>query len=130
MASPLDRLAEIPLWQIGAIWAGGAVAVGAIWYFVYFGDVVTERDQAQAAVTKAEAELARVKDEFENYETRVKEQAERDKELERLLEVVPVDSSTIDHLMSTFQREARMVGLELERWIPQAEQRRREVGGG
>ncbi|HLT37816.1 MAG TPA: type 4a pilus biogenesis protein PilO, partial [Enhygromyxa sp.] len=32
-------------------------------------------------------------------------------------------SSTIDHLMSTFQREARGVGLDIGRWSPQAEER-------
>ena len=70
------------------------------WYVLYFSDALNERTKAQAAVTTAEANLAKAKDNLANYEQRVKEQAERDKELKKTLEVVPVDSSTIDHLMT------------------------------
>lgn len=121
--SPLDQLEKYPAWQLILAWVLGAALVVAGWYFLYFSDALAEKAKAEAAKTKAEADLATAKDNLANYEQRVKEQAERDKELKSKLEVVPVDSSTIDHLMSTFQREARGVGLAIERWSPQPEKR-------
>ncbi len=121
--STLDQLEKYPAWQLILAWVLGAALVIVGWYFLYFSDALAEQAKAEAGKTKAEADLATAKDNLANYEQRVKEQAERDKELKRQLEVVPVDSSTIDHLMSTFQREARGVGLAIEKWSPQPEQR-------
>lgn len=120
--SALDQLEKYPAWQLGLAWVLGAGLVVGGWYFLYFSDILAEKDKATTGVTQAEAGLAKAKDNLSNYEQRVKEQAERDKELKKTLEVVPVDSSTIDHLMSTFQREARGVGLDIEAWSPQPEQ--------
>jgi type IV pilus assembly protein PilO len=121
--STLDQLEKYPVWQLALAWLLGTALVITGWYFLYFSDAQAAKVQAEAAKVKADADLAAAKDNLSNYEQRVKEQAERDKDLKRQLEVVPVDSSTIDHLMSTFQREARGVGLGIERWSPQAEQR-------
>ncbi len=122
--SRLDALEKIPAWQLALFWVLGAALVGAGWYFLYFSDAVAERETAASGVDLAKTALSDAQDKLANYERRVKEQAERDREVEKLLEVLPVDSSTIDHLMSTFQLEARGVGLELERWQPQPEERR------
>ncbi|MCA9681635.1 MAG: type 4a pilus biogenesis protein PilO [Myxococcales bacterium] len=121
--SRLDALEKVPAWQLALGWALGAVLVGVGWYFLYFNDAVAQRNAATAGVEKAKVELTTAQDKLANYEQRVKEQAERDRELEKMLEVLPVDSSTIDHLMSTFQREAKGVGLDLARWVPQPEER-------
>lgn len=120
--SRLDVLESLPSWQLILAWLFGAAVVVAGWYFLYFADATGERTRSREALRRAQAELATAEDQRANYEQRVREQAARDEELKRLLEVVPVDSSTIDHLMSTFQREARGVGLELERWVPQPEE--------
>ena len=120
--SALDQLDKYPAWQLGLAWVVGAGLVLGGWYLLYFSDIQDEKAKAATGVTVAESELAKAKDNLSNYEQRVKEQAERDKELKKTLEVVPVDSSTIDHLMSTFQREARGVGLDIEAWTPQPEQ--------
>jgi type IV pilus assembly protein PilO len=120
--SALDQLDKYPAWQLGLAWLlGGALVVGG-WYVMYFSDIVVEKTRAEAGVTNAETDLQAAKDNLANYEERVKEQAALDRELKNTLEVVPVDSSTIDHLMSTFQREARGVGLAIEAWSPQGEQ--------
>jgi type IV pilus assembly protein PilO len=121
--STLDQLEKYPVWQLGLAWVLGAALVGAGWYFQYFSDALAGKVAAEGGKTKAEADLATAKNNLSNYEQRVKEQAEADKILKERLEVVPLDSSTIDHLMSTFQREARGVGLSLEKWSPQPEQR-------
>jgi type IV pilus assembly protein PilO len=120
--SALDQLEKYPVWQLGLAWALGAGLVVGGWYFLYFSDIVAEKARGEAALTKAETDLQTAKDNLANYEERVKEQAALDRELKKTLEVVPVDSSTIDHLMSTFQREARGVGLGIEAWSPQGEQ--------
>src|SRR5690606_40840201 len=93
----LDQLEKYPGWQLILAWVLGAALVVAGWYFLYFSDALAEKAAAEDAKTKAEAELATAKDNLANYEQRVKEQAERDKQLKSELEVVPVDSSTIDH---------------------------------
>jgi type IV pilus assembly protein PilO len=121
--SQLDKLAEVPAWQLALGWLVGAALIVLGWYFLYWSEAQTTNAQANAALTKAKADVGAAQERLANYEQRVKEQAEKDKELKKMLEVVPVDSATIDHLMGTFQREAQGVGLELERWIPQAEVR-------
>jgi type IV pilus assembly protein PilO len=120
--SPLDQLDKIPVWQLALAWVLGAGLVLVGWYFLYFSDVQAEKARGESSLAAAETELQTAKDNLANYEERVKEQAARDKELKKTLEVVPVDSSTIDHLMSTFQREARGVGLGIEAWTPQPEE--------
>lgn len=121
--SQLDKLAEVPAWQLALGWLVGAALIGLGWYFLYYSEAQTTNAAATAALDKTKADVGAAEQRLANYEQRVKEQAEKDKELKRMLEVVPVDSATIDHLMGTFQREAQGVGLELERWIPQAEER-------
>src|SRR5262245_582477 len=96
--SALDKLEQYPVWQLGLAWVlGGALVVGG-WYFLYFSDIVAEKSRSEVALTKAETDLQQAKDNLANYEERVKEQAALDRELKKTLEVVPVDSSTIDHL--------------------------------
>jgi type IV pilus assembly protein PilO len=121
--STLDQLEKYPAWQLALAWVLGGALVISGWYFLYFSDALDAKAQAEAAVDKAEADLVAAKDNLANYEERAKQQAEADRELKRKLEIVPVDSSTIDHLMSTFQREARGVGLGIERWTPKPEER-------
>lgn len=121
--SRLDALEKVPPWQLVLGWALGATLIGLGFYFLYFSETLAAKTQAEAAVTKAETDLKAAQDKLANYEERVKEQAEKDAELKKMLERVAVDSSTVDHLMSSFQRDARAVGLALERWVPQPEER-------
>ncbi len=121
--SQLDKLAEVPAWQLALGWVAGAALVGLGWYFVYYSEAQLANKQANDALAKAKTDVGSAQQQLANYEQRVKEQAEKDKGLKKMLEVVPVDSATIDHLMGTFQREAQGVGLELVRWIPQPEER-------
>ena len=121
--SQLDKLAEVPAWQLALGWVAGAALIVLGWYFVYYSEALLTNQQARDALAKAGTDVGAAEQRLANYEQRVKDQAEKDKELKKMLEVVPVDSATIDHLMGTFQREAQGVGLELERWIPQPEQR-------
>jgi type IV pilus assembly protein PilO len=121
--SQLDKLAGVPAWQLVIGWIAGAALVVLGWYFVYFSEAQAANKLASDTLAKAKGDVGAAQERLANYEQRVKDQAEKDKELKKMLEVVPVDSATIDHLMGTFQREAQGVGLELERWIPQPEQR-------
>lgn len=121
--SQLDKLAQVPAWQLAIGWVAGAALVVLGWYFVYFAEAQATNQLASATLTKAKDDVGAAQERLANYEQRVKDQAEKDKDLKKMLEVVPVDSATIDHLMGTFQREAQGVGLELERWVPQPEQR-------
>ena len=84
--SALDQLENYPAWQLALGWVLGAGLVLGGWYFLYFGEALDDRTKAQGAVTVAEANLAKAKDNLANYEQRVKEQAERDKELKKTLD--------------------------------------------
>lgn len=121
--SQLDKLAEVPAWQLALGWMAGAALIVLGWYFLYYSEAQAANKAASDGLAKAKTDVGAAEEQLANYEQRVKEQAEKDKELKKMLEVVPVDSATIDHLMGTFQREAQGVGLELERWIPQPEER-------
>jgi type IV pilus assembly protein PilO len=121
--SQLDKLAEVPAWQLALGWLAGAALIVLGWYFLYWSEAQAENQLASDGLAKAKLDVGVAEERLTNYEQRVKDQAEKDKELKKMLEVVPVDSATIDHLMGTFQREAQGVGLELERWVPQPEQR-------
>ncbi|MFV8752180.1 type 4a pilus biogenesis protein PilO [Nannocystaceae bacterium ST9] len=121
--SQLDKLAEVPAWQLALGWVAGAALIGLGWYFLYYSEAQLANKQASDQLAKAKTDVGAAEQRLVHYEQRVKEQAEKDKELKKMLEIVPVDSATIDHLMGTFQREAQGVGLELERWVPQPEER-------
>lgn len=123
MASPLDALDRIPIWQRLIIFVMGAVAVGAIWYFVYYQETVDAQNGARVALKKADAELARVKKEKENFLERQRKLAEVEEDLQKKMEVLPMTTASVDNLMQTFQQQARLVGLTVESWVPSAEQK-------
>ena len=68
MASPIDSIAEMPLWQRIVVWAVGGVLLGAVWYFAYFADVLAQRQQADADNAKAKTELAEMRKKKQNFE--------------------------------------------------------------
>jgi type IV pilus assembly protein PilO len=96
--------------------------VGA-WWFFFYSDTQIAKQTAEEAVVKANAELERVKKRKANFleEQRQHEQAERD--LAEMRKAVPMSTTTVDNLMQTFQQRARMVGMSVDSWNNEAEER-------
>ena len=123
MASPLTNIGRAPVWQV---LAGGVLLCGVVaasWYFLYYEEAAQQLELAKTQHAAAETELKRVQTEFENFEQRRRELAEKEAQIAAELEELPSTEATVDHLMKPFQRQARLVGLELESWAPGAEQR-------
>ena len=103
------------------------VVVGALvvagWFFMFYQDAVDAHDGAKQAVVKADAELSRVTKEQENFLERQRKQAEVEAQLQQKVAVLPTSKSSLDNLMQTFQQQARLVGLTVEKWTPEPEQK-------
>ncbi|TPV93316.1 MAG: hypothetical protein B7733_21160 [Myxococcales bacterium FL481] len=123
MASQLDVIRKLPPSRLAVVWLGGALLFGAAWYFLFYADAVEAREAAQRAVQQAQAELAEIEAKERSFNADLTAVTRAEKEIEAAKAVLPLNDATIDHLMRTFQREARLVGLTIERWTPGAEQK-------
>jgi type IV pilus assembly protein PilO len=118
-----EAIDNVPIWQRFALFVLVAALIGAGWYFFFWVDAMTAREAADTSLVKAEAELDRVKAKAANFEEEKKKLEEAEKKLEAQTAVLPRSASTVDSLMQTFQQQARMVGLTVESWQNEPEQR-------
>ncbi|MEM6292675.1 MAG: type 4a pilus biogenesis protein PilO [Myxococcota bacterium] len=119
----MEQFAKLPIWQrIVAFIVFGALIVGG-WFFIFYQDALDAHDGAKQAVAKADKELQRVKTEQENFLERQRKQAAVEAELQQEIAVLPTSKSSVDNLMQTFQQQARLVGLTVESWTPEGEQK-------
>lgn len=118
-----ESVDKLPIWQKLVVWVVVAAAVVAGWWFLFYVDAVAAREGAEAGLAKASAELERLEKRKENFleEQRQHEQAEA--EFRAGMDVLPMNASTIDNLMQTFQQKARQVGLSFDSWNNEAGQR-------
>jgi type IV pilus assembly protein PilO len=123
MAKGLDAITSLPPWQMGLVFVLGSGLLGAGWYTLYYEDAVNERTSAESGLAKAKAELATMDEKLANFEQEMAQAAEDEKEIEAAKSVLPLTDATIDHLMREFQQQARLVGLNLERWSPGGEKK-------
>ncbi len=123
MASTKDRLNQLPSWQLGVAFSLVALLGCGAWYTLYFVDVDETRTQARRSVGKAQVALDDMKKRRENFKVEVEEQKERERELEAQKAKLPLGSSTVDHLIRTFNQQGRLVGLHIESWEPGGEKR-------
>lgn len=123
MASPLSSFGKAPIWQIAIAGVLSAGLVSAAWYFLYYEEAAQNLENAKVQLDAANAEKARMEKELENYEQRRMKIAEQEAEMAELIRSIPSTEATVDHLMKPFQRQARLVGFEIDSWAPGAEQR-------
>jgi len=123
MASPVDTLANLPPWQRAVLWVVVGILIAVAWYFVWYSDAVVEREQAEAGLKKAEAQLAEMEKKLENFEEEQRKAAEMEQQIRELMEELPMSPAVVDNLMQTFQQQARSVGLTVESWTPGAEEK-------
>lgn len=117
----LEAFDKIPIWQRLVVLVLGAALIVAGWWYLFYADALDAHDGAKVALEKAQAELARVEKAKADFLERQKKQEEVEKAIEQKLQVLPMSASTVDNLMQTFQQQARLVGMTVESWTPEAE---------
>jgi type IV pilus assembly protein PilO len=111
-----DALGKLPVWQRILAWILGAGILLGLWYFVFYEDAVAQHTQAEQALAKAKADLAAEQAKRDSYEDEKRKVAEAEQRLESQREVLPLNASTVDNLMQTFQQQSRLVGMTVESW--------------
>ncbi|MGH1346799.1 MAG: type 4a pilus biogenesis protein PilO [Nannocystales bacterium] len=119
----MEQFAKLPIWQRIVLFVVVGALVIAGWFFLLYQDAVAAHEGAKKAVVKAEAELVRVTKEQENFLERQRKQADIEAQLQQKVAVLPTSKSSLDNLMQTFQQQARLVGLTVESWTPEPEQK-------
>lgn len=123
MASAFEGVDKLPIWQRLVVWIVVAAAIVAGWWFLFYLDAVAAREGAEEGLSKATAELDRLDKRKENFLEEQRQHEEREAKFRERMEVLPMNASTVDNLMQTFQQKARQVGLSFDSWTNDSEQR-------
>ena len=124
-SSVIDKVGEIPLWQVAAGWLVVASLGVSGWYFLFYSDAVAARDAAQVSSDASLAEREKMEVKLANFETEMEKAAQAQAEIDESMEVLPLSEASVDHMMRTFQQQGRLVGLVFERWTPGGETKTR-----
>lgn len=123
MSLQLENLAQVPAWKLIAGWVVGALLLVGGWHTLYYSDAVTARDQEKQTVIRNKAEREELEAKLAGFEEEMEKAALAQKEIDAVLEVLPMSSASVDHMMRTFQQQGRLVGLNFNQWSPQREKR-------
>lgn len=121
MSLELEKLADVPGWKLALGWLGVSALLVAGWHTLYYSDAVDARDQEKRTVARAKAEREELEAKLAGFEEEMEKAARDQKEIDAILEVLPMSSAAVDHMMRTFQQQGRLVGLNFDRWSPQPE---------
>jgi type IV pilus assembly protein PilO len=105
------------------VWVVVAAAIVAGWWVLFYVDAVAAREGAEQGLAKATGELDRLEKRKENFLEEQRQHEEREAKFRERMEVLPMNASTVDNLMQTFQQKARQVGLSFDSWTNEPEQR-------
>lgn len=111
-----DGLAKLPLWQRILLFVFVSAAIVGGWYYFFYLDAVDARTAADKALATAETELVAAKAKRDNFDSEQARIAEAEKQIAAQRDVLPLNASTVDNLMQTFQQQSRLVGMNLESW--------------
>jgi type IV pilus assembly protein PilO len=117
-----DSLGKLPIWQRLLLFVFIAAVIVGGWYYFYYLDAVAGRAQADAALVTAQKELVDAKAKRDNFDAEKAKVEAAEKALEAKREVLPLNASTVDNLMQTFQQQSRLVGMTVESWTNEAEE--------
>lgn len=117
-----DALGKLPIWQRLLLFVMVSVAIVGGWYYFFYLDAVAARGSAEAAVVAAQKELEAAKTKRDNFDAEKQKVEEAEKRLDAQREVLPLNASTVDNLMQTFQQQSRLVGMTVESWTNEAEE--------
>ena len=119
----LDSFERFPIWQRILVFLLVSAGILAGWWFLYYEEAVAGRASAKAALEKAGDEVERLTAEKQKFMQRQEQTGALEKELEDSMAVLPMSTAAVDNLMQTFQQQARLVGLTVEAWTPEAEEK-------
>ena len=117
-----DALGKLPIWQRLLLFVVVGAAIVAVWYWFFYLDAVEQRRAADAAVVTAQKELTDSQAKRDSFDAEEKAIIAEEKQLEANREVLPLNASTVDNLMQTFQQQSRLVGMTVESWTNEAEE--------
>lgn len=117
-----DGLGKLPIWQRLLLFVVVAAAIVGGWYYFFYLDAVAARTSAEAAVVAAQKELDAAKTKRDNFDAEKQKVEEAEKRLDAQREVLPLNASTVDNLMQTFQQQSRLVGMTVESWTNEPEE--------
>ena len=123
MASIFESIEKTPVWQRLVVFMTFGIVIGVLWYLVFYVDAVEAREGAEQGLAKAATELDRLEKKKANFLEEQRQHEEREAKFREKMEVLPMNSSTVDNLMATFQQKARQVGLSFDQWDNEPEQR-------
>jgi type IV pilus assembly protein PilO len=123
MADVTESFDRMPIWQKLLMFLLVSAGIVAVWWFLFYADVLEAKANAEGALVKADTELERVKTRKANFLEEQRKHEEHEKALQAEMKVLPMSASTVDNLMQTFQQRARMVGMSVESWTNEAEER-------
>jgi type IV pilus assembly protein PilO len=118
-----EAVDKLPVWQRLVVWVVVSAAIVAVWWFLFYVDAVAAHEGAEQGLAKANTELDRLEKRKENFLEERRQFEEREAKLRERMEVLPMNASTVDNLMQTFQQKARQVGLSFDSWNNEAAQR-------
>jgi type IV pilus assembly protein PilO len=117
-----DALGKLPIWQRLLLFVVVGAVIVVVWYFLFYVDSVDARTAADAAVVNAEKELKDAQTKRDSFDAEEKAIVAEEKQLEANREVLPLNASTVDNLMQTFQQQSRLVGMTVESWTNEPEE--------
>jgi type IV pilus assembly protein PilO len=117
-----DSFGKLPIWQRILLFVFVAAAIVGAWYFFFYLDAVEARSNAENGLAAANKELAAIKEKRDNFDLEKAKVEAAEKELQAQREVLPLNSSTVDNLMQTFQQQSRLVGMTVEGWNNEPEE--------
>lgn len=123
MSLQIEKLAEFPLWKLAATWLGVSALLVGGWYTLYYSDAVDALEQEKRTLSSSAQERSKLESKLAGFEEEMEKAALAQKEIDAILEVLPMSSASVDHMMRTFQQQGRLVGLHFNQWSPLPEQR-------
>lgn len=121
MSEHLEKLAEQPLWKLALGWAGASVLLCAGWYTLYYSDAVDAQAQEKNTLAAVKQEREELEGKLAGFEEEMEKAAQSQKEIDAVLEELPMSTASVDHMMRTFQQQGRLVGLNFNQWSPRPE---------
>jgi type IV pilus assembly protein PilO len=119
--SQIESVGKLPVWQSVLVGVLGLGLLSVGFYFSYYEEAAQSLERVKVRLAAEKTELKRVEEQLANFQERLKKAQEDEARIQELLQQLPRTRATVDHLMKDFQRQARLVGLDLKSWEPGGE---------
>src|SRR5688500_4245000 len=100
-----DGLGKLPIWQRLLLFVFIAAVIVGGWYYFYYLDAVAARANAETALGNAQKELVDAKAKRDDFGARKARIEAAEKAGIAARDLLPLNASTVDNLMQTFQQQ-------------------------